>query len=94
MAPNLAFIAEWNNIVDYKISENDVCRPTFDFFHKALEALLRSLNVNVDYMRENLPEGDADRTFYIRFCKYVNRLYKLSDATFNFYFMDLINPSE
>lgn len=94
MAPSLAFIAEWNNIVEYKISENDVSRPTFDFFYKALESLLRSLNVNVDYMKENLPEGDADRTFYIRFCKYVNRLYKLSDVTFNFYFMDLINPSE
>lgn len=90
----LAFIHEWNNIVVYQISENDLSHPTFDFFYKALESLLRALNVNVDYMKESLPEGDGDRMFYIRFCKYINRLYKLFNSEHNFYFMDLINPSE
>lgn len=94
MASKLAFIHEWNDIVACQISENDLSHPTFDFFSKALESLLRALNVNVDYMKENLPEGDGERMFYIRFCKYINRLYKLCNPEHNFYFMDLINPSE
>lgn len=94
MASKLAFIQEWNDIVEYKMSENDLSHPTFEFFSKALDSLLRALNVNVDYMKENLPEGDEERVFHIRFCKHVNRLYKLNDPSFTFYFMDLINPSE
>lgn len=94
MAPKPEFIQEWNNIVAFKISENDLKQPTFEFVYKALNALLRALNVNVEYMREDLPENDSERIFYIRFCKYVNRLYKLCDKSFNFYFMDLISPSK
>lgn len=94
MASKIAFIQEWNDIVDYKISENDLSHPTVEIFYKALESLLRKLNVNVDYMKQNLPDGDPDRMFYIRFCKHVNRLYKLSDSSFNFYFLDLFQPSE
>lgn len=87
-------IQEWNDIVEYKISENDLIKPSQEFFFKALESLLRSLNVNVDYMKANSPEGDEERTFKIRFCKYINRLYKLYDPANNFYYMDLIQPSE
>lgn len=94
MASKLAFIQEWNDIVEHKMSENDLNHPTYDFFSKALESLLRALNVNVDYMKENLPEGDEERVFRIRFSKHVNRLYRLNDPSFTFYFMDLIYPSE
>lgn len=88
------FVQEWNGIMAYKISENDLCHPSFDFFCKALESLFRLLNLNVEKMKENLPDSDGDRAYYIRFCKHVNRLYKLQDTSHNFYFMDLINPSK
>lgn len=88
------FVHEWNDIVAFKIHESDLHQPTFEFFYNALESLLRALNVNVDNLKKDLPEHDVERLFYIRFCQYVNRLYKLYDPTFNFFYFDLIHPSK
>lgn len=89
------FITEWNGLLDYKIDEQNLRRPNFQFFYNALESLLRSLNFNIDAAKEEAANSaDADRTYYIMFCGFVQRLYQLSDPKFSFYYFDLINPSK
>lgn len=88
------FILQWNGLLDFKIDENSVRRPNFQFFYSALESLLRSLNFNIESARnEAMNNPDAERLYFITFCGFVHRLYQLSDETYNFYYLDLINPS-
>lgn len=89
------FITIWNGLLDYKIDEQNLRRPNFQFFYHALESLLRSLNFDIEAAKENAKtHGDPDRAYFILFCSFVHRLYQLSDPSFNFYYFDLINPSK
>ena len=89
------FILQWNGLLDFKIDENSVRRPNFQFFYGALESLLRSLNFNIESARnEAMNNPEAERLYFITFCGFVHRLYQLSDETYNFYYLDLINPSK
>lgn len=89
------FITIWNGLLDYKIDEQNLRRPNFQFFYHALESLLRSLNFDIETAKENAKaHSDPDRTYFILFCSFVHRLYQLSDPSFNFYYFDLINPSK
>lgn len=94
------FITQWNGLLDYKIDEHNLRRPNFQFFHLALESLLRSLNFNIEATKDEARavaisnNADPERTYYIMFCGYVHRLYQLSDKSFNFYYFDLTNPSK
>lgn len=89
------FVEEWNEIIDYKITENNLRHADFGFFYNALESLLRSLNFNIENIKADIPQNaDFDRLYSIKFSGCVNRLYKLSDPTFAFYYLDLIAPSE
>lgn len=88
------FISQWNGLLDYKIDEHNLRRPNFQFFYSALESLLRSLNFDIDNAKnEALNNSDAERLYFIKFCGFVHRLYQLSDTNFNFFYLDLINPS-
>lgn len=94
MSKEADFSTQWNGLLDYKIDEQNLRRPNFQFFYSALESLLRSLNFNIDVAKTEAANSiDPDRTYYIMFCGFVQRLYQLSDPTFKFYFFDLINPS-
>lgn len=89
------FITQWNGILDYKIDEQNLRRPNFQFFYNALESLLRRLNFNIDSAKSDATiNGEAERLYFIKFCGFVQKLYQLSDASFNFYYFDLINPSK
>lgn len=89
------FITQWNGLLDYKIDEQSLRKPNFQFFYYALESLMRSLNFDIEAAKENSKEqSDPDRAYFIMFCSFVHRLYQLSDASFNFYYYDLVNPSE
>lgn len=89
------FISQWNGLLDFKIDESNLRRPNFQFFYGALESLLRSLNFNIEAAKnESAINQDAERLYYIRFCGFVQRLYQLSDESFNFFYLDLINPSK
>lgn len=89
------FITQWNGLLDYKIDEQNLRRPNFQFFYSALESLLRSLNFDLETAQENArAHNDPDRAYYIMFCAFVHRLYQLSDPSYNFYFFDLLNPSK
>lgn len=89
------FISQWNDLLDFKIDENNLRRPNFAFFYSALESLLRSLNFNIEEAKgEGFDGPEAERLYYIRFCGFVQRLYQSSDKTYNFYYLDLINPSK
>lgn len=92
------FISQWNGLLDYNIDEQNLRRPNFQFFYSALESLLRSLNFNIDSakneaLNNNNNNSDAERLYFIKFCGFVHRLYQLSDSSFNFFYLDLINPS-
>lgn len=88
------FISQWNGLLDFKIDENSLRRPNFQFFYGALESLLRNLNFNIESAKnEAINNSDGERLYFIRFCGFVQRLYMLSDSSFNFYYLDLINPS-
>lgn len=93
-ASQTEFVQEWNEMLPFKISEQKLSAPTYDFAVTALETLLRKLNVNVDYIRQNVPENDARRMFNIQFVKVVDRYYKLYNKTNTFYYMDLIQPGK
>lgn len=89
------FISQWNGLLDYKIDEQSLRRPNFQFFYNALESLLRNLNFNIDAAKgEALGSIEAERMYFVKFCGFIHRLYQLSDSTFNFYYLDLINPSK
>lgn len=89
------FITQWNGLLDYKIDEQNLRRPNFQFFYCALESLMRSLNFDIETAKENAKEqSDPDRAYFIMFCTFIQRLYQLSDASFNFYYFDLMNPSK
>lgn len=89
------FIAQWNGILDYKIDEQNLRRPNFQFFYNALESLLRKLNFNIEAAKSEVSNcNDGERMYYIKFCGFVHRLYQLSDGSFNFYYFDLIHPSK
>lgn len=88
------FISQWNGLLDYKIDEQNLRRPNFQFFYNALESLLRNLNFNINAAKsEALGSSEAERMYFVKFCGFIHRLYQLSDSTFNFYYLDLINPS-
>lgn len=90
------FISQWNGLLDFKIDENNLRRPHFQFFYGALESLLRSLNFNIEAAKNEttVSNPESERLYYIRFCGFVQRLYQLSDESFNFFYLDLINPSK
>lgn len=89
------FITQWNGLLDYKIDEQNLRRPNFQFFYNALESLLRSLNFNIDSAKNEANiNGESERLYFIRFCGFVHRLYQLSDSSFNFYYFDLLSPSK
>lgn len=90
------FISEWNGLLDFKIDENNLRHPNFQFFYGALESLLCSLNFNIESSKNEAMQNDpdAERLYFIKFCGFVHRLYKLSDKKFNFFYLDLINPSK
>lgn len=89
------FITIWNGLLDYKIDEQNLRRPNFLFFYHALESLLRSLNFDIETAKENAKmHSEPDRAYFILFCSFVHRLYRLSDPSFNFFYFDLINPSK
>lgn len=90
----IKFIGEWNDLLDYKIDEENLRAPNCRFLYGALESLLRHLNYNVNSIRETIEEADKERLFRSRFVEKVNRLYQLSDPTFRFYYFDLVEPSE
>lgn len=90
----IKFIGEWNDILDYKIEEENFRSPNQRFLCGALESLLRHLNYDVNAMRESIDDADKDRLFRIKFVEKVNRLYQLSDPSFHFYYFDLVEPSE
>lgn len=81
-------------IIDYKITEKDLNQPTFDFFYNALESILLKLNVDINKIKESVPENDFERMYKNAFAQNVNWLYKLSSPTFNFFYLDLIKPSK
>lgn len=87
-------ITDWNMIIDYKITEKDLNQPTFDFFYNALESILLKLNVDINKIKESVPENDFERMYKNAFAQNVNWLYKLSSPTFNFFYLDLIKPSK
>lgn len=88
------FLNDWNAIILFQISENDLKHPDYNFFHKALESYLHKLNVNVENMKMDIADNDFERLFDIRFCQYVDALYKISDLSNNFYYLDLTIPGE
>lgn len=88
------FITQWNGLLDYKIDEQNLRRPDFQFFYNALESLLRSLNFDIDSAKNEVINSEAERLYFIKFCGFVHRLYQLSDASFNFYYFDLLSPSK
>lgn len=89
------FTTTWNGLLDFKIDEQNLRRPNFQFFYHALESLLRSLNFDIEAAKEKAKaHSDPDRAYFILFCSFVHRLYQLSEPSFNFYYFDLINPSK
>lgn len=88
------FVTDWNAIIEYKITEMNLRSPDFNFFYNALESLLRSLNVDIEALKDGVPARDFERLYQIKFCGYVNKLYKLYDPSFNFYYLDLLSPSK
>ncbi|XP_031632194.1 kinetochore protein Nuf2-B [Contarinia nasturtii] len=87
------FISQWNDLLEFKIDENSLRRPTFQFFYGALECLLRKLNFNIESAKnEAVNNIDAERLYFVRFCAFVQRLYN-ADQSFNFFYLDLINPT-
>lgn len=90
------FISQWNDLLDFKIDESNLKRPTFQFFYNALECLLRKLNFNIESARnEAVNNGlDAERLYYIRFCGFIQRLYNADQSLHqSFFYLDLINPA-
>lgn len=89
------FVIAWNGLLDYKIDEQNLRKPNFNFMYNALESLLRKLNFNIELAKERAKtQNDPDRAYYIMFCAFVQRLVNLSDPTHNFHYFDLINPSK
>lgn len=89
------FIADWNDIMDFKLDEHNLRNPNFGFFYNALESLLQSLNYDIEKIKnENSDCNDAERLYYIKFCAYIDSVYQLSGSNNNFYYIDLINPGE
>lgn len=88
------FIANWNEFMKFKIDEQNLKKPNFQFFYGALESILRSLNYDIDKIKFNTSAPDSERIYYIKFCAYIDRFYKLSGSQNRFYFYDLINPGK
>ena len=87
------FIHSWNEIIEFKIQKNDLKKPTCQFLFDALKAYLRRLNINVDKIRDQIENND-ERLQNIHFCQYVDKLYKISDSSNSFCYMDFVAPSE
>lgn len=87
----IAFINDWNEIMDFKVDEGSLRTPTNYFIYHALESLLRSLNYDIECIKSEFNEHD-DILYYIKFCKYIDSLYQLSGANNRFYYYDLIHP--
>lgn len=87
------FVADWNNIVDFKITEDNLRAPNHRFLYSTLESLLRHLNYDINAMKCSFDESpDAERLFTIKFVGLVNSLYQLTDKSHRFYYFDLIEP--
>lgn len=90
----MVFIEEWNEILDYKINEQNLRNPDFQFLYSALCSLLRSLNYDIESIKTTQTDDkDADISFKIRFCAGVNKLYQLSNER-PFSYLDLVSPSK
>lgn len=87
-------ISTWNEVIDFKITSKDLKQPSNQFFLNALSAYLDKLNINVENMKFGIFENDFDRLFLIRFCACIDELYKLSNPSHNFHYMDLKCPSK
>lgn len=85
---------DWNDIVDFKISPKDLKQPSSSFFQKALTSYLAKLNITAEKLKSIAPEYESERLYLIRFCFCVDELYKLSDPSNNFYYMDFKRPSK
>lgn len=44
---NKEFLINWNNIMDYKITESDLMRPTEVFVYSALKSYLKKFEIDV-----------------------------------------------
>lgn len=89
------FVADWNKIVDFKITEENLRAPNYRFLFSTLESLLRHLNYDINAIKESVEEShDAERLFNIKFVHLVNSLYQLTDQSHRFYYFDLIEPSK
>lgn len=87
-------INDWNGFMDVQLNERDLSQPTFEFFYNALLAIMEKLNYDVEEIKADIPEHDRERLFRIKLVHYIAELYKLSNPAHNFYYIDLIRPSE
>lgn len=88
------FIANWNDMVNLKLDEQNLRQPSFNFFYNALESLLQSLNYDIHRLKSEFNSNDAERLYYIKFCAYIDSVYQLSGSNNNFYYFDLVNPGK
>lgn len=88
------FIANWNEMVNFKLDEQNLRQPSFALFYAALESLLQSLNYDIDRLKSEFTSNDAERLYYIKFCAYIDSVYQLAGSNNKFYYFDLVNPGE
>lgn len=95
MFSSTEFVEEWNQIFSFKIKEADLAKPTETFVFNALINYLKMFNFDTTPMIQlkNSENINERRSFLVRFCNYIDHIYKISDKSHCFLYYDLKHPS-
>ncbi|XP_055851127.1 uncharacterized protein LOC129915549 [Episyrphus balteatus] len=95
MFSSAEFVEEWNQIFSFKIKEVDLAKPTETFVFNALINYLQMFNFDTSPMIQfkNSENATEKRAFLVRFCNYIDHIYKISDKSHCFFYYDLKHPS-
>lgn len=93
------FVDSWNDLMPFvPINEQELKNPNEVPLRRWLIAILKQLKVKMDWIETIDGEsGNSARLLKIRLTAYVNHFYKVSNPTAKdkeFYYMDLVQPSE
>ncbi|XP_055906010.1 uncharacterized protein LOC129941413 [Eupeodes corollae] len=95
MFSSAEFVEEWNQIFSFKIKETDLAKPTETFVFNALINYLKMFNFDTTPMiqMKQCENATEKRAFLVRFCNYIDHIYKISDKSHCFLIYDLKHPS-
>lgn len=91
------YLVEWNKICpECPLSVGDLNTPTEALFTRILVAYLRLLGYKVEptfQMNVNKDDGREKRVFLIKLLRQTEQILRLTDPTYIFAYLDLIQPS-